>query len=180
MCVALLKHVRLQIMNVSLDDSTAVSYFTDMKTTLDAAEIKTTDFEWYVSDLETNYALDALPASTGWMSGQQLEEVLATPDLQFIWAIFSAFPRGTKFEVAEEPSADGNPQYWLNANLKPQLPGALFEVVSWDGSAILLVGVPEHSGLAFMHKYPQAKLHPAFLAECLPISRSSGAPTRWR
>ena len=151
-------------MNVALDDSSAVPYFTDMKAALDAAEIKTTEFDWYVSDLETNFTLDALPASAGWMTGQELAEVLATPDLQFIWAIFSAFPSGTSFEVPEEPCADGNPQYWSNANLKPQLPGALFEVVSWDSSATILVGVPEHSGLSFMHKYPQAKLHSAFLA----------------
>jgi hypothetical protein len=150
-------------MNVALDDPNAVPYFTDMKAALDAAEIEPTDFDWYVSDLETNYTVDALPASAGWMTGQELKEVLATPDLQFIWAIFSAFPSGTSFEVPEAPCADGNPQYWSNADLKPQLPGALFEVVSWDSSATLLVGVPEHSGFAFMQKYPQAKLHSAIL-----------------
>ena len=56
-------------MNVALDDSSSVPYFTDMKTTLDAAEIKTTDFDWYVSDLEVNFTIDALPASDGWMTG---------------------------------------------------------------------------------------------------------------
>ena len=150
-------------MNVALDDSSAVPYFTDMQATLCAAEIKTTDFDWYISDIETNQTLNALPASAGWMSGRELAEVLATPALQFIWAVFSAFPRGTSFEVLEEPCADGNSQYWSNVNLRPQLPEALFEVVSWDSSATILVGVPEHSGLAFMHKYPQAKLHSAFL-----------------
>jgi hypothetical protein len=151
-------------MNVALDDPNAVPYFTDMKTTLDAAGIKATDFDWYVSDLETNYSIDALPASAGWMTGQELEQALTAPGLQFIWAIFSAFPGGTSLDVPEEPCADGNPQYWTNANLKPQLPGALFEIVSWDSSAIILVGVPEHSGLAFMRRYSQAKLHSAFLA----------------
>ena len=151
-------------MNVALDDPNAVPYFTNMKTALDAAGIETMGFDWYVSDLETNYTLDALPASSGWMTGEELEVALATPNLQFIWAIFSAFPKGTKFEVPDEPCADGNPEYWSNANLKPQLPGSLFEVVSWDSSATILVGVPEHSGLAFMQEYPQAKLHAAFLS----------------
>lgn len=150
-------------MNVALDDLNAVPYFTDMKTVLDAAEINPTEFDWYVSDLETNYTVDVLPVNAGWMTGPELEEALATPDLQFVWAIFSAFPRGTHFEVREDPCADGNPQYWSNADLKPQLPGALFEVVSWDSSAIILVGVPEHSGIAFIKKYPQAKLHSTFL-----------------
>ena len=151
-------------MNVALDDFSAVPYFTDMNATFEAAEIKAADFDWYVSDLETNYALDALPASAGWMTGLELEEALAKPGLRFIWAILSAFPRGTSFEVPDEPCADGNPQYWSNPKLKPQLPGALFEVIAWDSSATILVGVPDHSGLAFMRRYPQAKLHSAFLA----------------
>jgi hypothetical protein len=151
-------------MNIALDDPNAVPYFTDMKATLAAAEIAATDFDWYVSDLETNYTLDALPASAGWMTGHDLEEALAMPGLQFIWAVLSAFPRGTSFEVPDEPCVDGNPQYWSNPSLKPQLPGALFEVVSWDSSATILVGVPDESGIAFMRRYPQAKLHSAFLA----------------
>jgi hypothetical protein len=68
-------------MNVALNDSSAVPYFTDMQATLCAAEIKTTDFDWYISDIETNRTLNALPASAGWMSGRELAEVLATPDL---------------------------------------------------------------------------------------------------
>ncbi|MFN7727199.1 MAG: hypothetical protein ACK5QH_19265 [Rubrivivax sp.] len=102
-------------MNVALDAPNAVPYFTDMKTTLDAAEIKTTDFDWYVSDLETNYSIDALPASAGWMTGQELEQALAAPGLQFIWAIFSAFPKGTRFEVLGEP-CDG--QFSVGVNMR--------------------------------------------------------------
>ena len=150
-------------MNVVLEDPKAVPYFTDMKATLQAAEIDPLNFEWYLSDLETNFTIDALPIRAGWMTGEEMQRALSKENLQFVWAVFSAFPRGMRFEVNDEPCADGNPRYWSDANLKPQLPGANFEVVSWDSSATLLVCVPEQSGLAFMRKYPQAKVHAAVL-----------------
>ena len=90
-----------------------------------------------------------------------MEAILKTEGLQFIWLVLSAFPLGKRIEVPHEPCADGNPRYWAEPELRPQLAGANFEIVSWDSSATLLVGVPEKFGNAFMNYFPQAKLHSA-------------------
>lgn len=129
-----------------------------MYKTLQDAGLSARDFDWYISDLETNLIISELRNGDDWISGDVLEHVLNTPGLQFIWAVFSAFAPGTGgFEVADPPSADGNGRYWRAPNVQPQLDGALFEIVCWDSSATLLIGLPEANQLLFLNTNPDAK-----------------------
>ena len=74
-------------------------------------------------------------------------------DIQFIWAVFSAFPVGTRFEVKEAPYIYDNPDYWNGSNPGPQLNEALFEIGCWDSSATILVGIKPEMAKNFKSVY---------------------------
>src|SRR5690606_31758162 len=120
-------------MNLILEKTSQVTFFTNMREVLEALGIKCSDYDWYVSDVETN----GYPFEEGWHSGEELESHIAGGNIQFIWAVFSAFPRGIRTEVNEVPYVEGNPDYWDGSDPRPQLEGANFEIACWDSSATI-------------------------------------------
>ena len=144
-------------MNLILEDCAQIPYFTNMRWVLDALELNAGDFDWFVSDIEHTGG-DAFCAEDHWISGNDLERALRNNDIQFIWAVFSAIPKGGPRPVIHEPPyADGNTAFWSDPSLRPQLTEALFEVVCWDSSATILVGLPEAALRQFCHRFPDAK-----------------------
>ena len=143
-------------MNVVLEHSDQVPWYTDIAATFAAMGVDPRDYEWYVSDVETNVSVPMLNEGDTWMTGDELASVLQK-SVQFIWAVFSAFPRGVRVEVDSAPSADGNPHFWRPPEVSPQLPGACFEVVCWDSSATILIGVSGEQAERFSRTYPDAK-----------------------
>lgn len=128
--------------NLILEHSSAVPYYTDMRRVMLALGISAKKFDWYISDIETNVG-ELFPIEDRWLEGESLQRILDEHEIQFIWAVFSAVPRGYRRDVKVAPFADGNRNYWNDADVKPQLPGALFEIAAWDSSATLFVGLPE-------------------------------------
>ncbi|MFG6430286.1 hypothetical protein [Roseateles sp. LYH14W] len=144
-------------MNLVLEKTSQVAWFTDVRAMLQALGLSASEFSWHVSDVETNRHPNNEPE--GWWTGAALERLLSQDGLQFIWGVFSAFPLGTRFDVTEPPFADGNQRLWTgSAALKPQLDGALFEIVCWDSSATLLIGISAEQAARFGQTYPDAKL----------------------
>ena len=150
-------------MNLILESSARVPYFTDMGACLKAAGIAVEDFDWYVSDCETNVTVPELSGGSRWFDGDELSRVLETDHLQFDWGVFSAVPRGMRYPVESDPFADGNPAYWQAGDIVPQLPGALFEIACWDSSATILVGLSREHAAAFLAAFPEA----------MPLSRAA-------
>lgn len=143
-------------MNVILEHSKQVNWYTDMAATFAATGVNPRRFDWYVSDVETNVSVARLSHGDTWIAGDELAALLETR-IQFIWAVFSAFPLGMRVAVDDAPFADGNPAFWQSPQVAPQLPGACFEVVCWDSSATILVGVSEAQAAAFSRTYSDAK-----------------------
>lgn len=144
-------------MNLILEKTDQVRLFTDMRTIFAAAEIKPQDYDWYVSDIETNFMPEGLGASDQWMSGEELASLIDKQEIQFIWAVFSAVPKGSRPMVSEPPYVEGNPGYWNGKDAVPQLEGALFEIACWDSSATILINLPEHAQCAFMANYTDTR-----------------------
>lgn len=136
-------------MNLILEKTDQVKYFTNMVEVFFALKIRCADYEWYVSDIETN----GHPIDQGWYSGSEIESLIQSNDIQFIWAVFSAFPLGTRFEVKEEPYIYDNPDYWNGSDPGPQLNDALFEIGCWDSSATILVGITLEQANNFKSAY---------------------------
>jgi hypothetical protein len=142
-------------MNLVLESPECVPFYTDMRSTLTAMGVEATAYDWFVSDVETNIAVPALADGDVWVTGDELSRMLSH-DIQFIWGVFSAVPRGTRFEVLVPPGADGNPSFWQPPAVRPQLEGACLEIVCWDSSATVLVGVSSVQAERFLATYPDA------------------------
>ena len=136
-------------MNLILEKTKQVKFFTNMREVFVALDIGCSDYDWYVSDLETN----GYPVAEGWHSGEELEITINQNDIQFIWAVFSAFPRGMRTEVKDQPYVYDNPTYWNGSEPTPQLKGAAFEIVCWDSSATILIGIQPKLANNFMAAY---------------------------
>lgn len=104
-----------------------------------ALKISCADYDWFISDIETNgYFI-----REGWHTGKSLEGFLTENSVQFIWAVFSAFPVGTEFYVEEYPYVEDNPDYWNHSNPETQIEGALFEIACWDSSGTIFISLPK-------------------------------------
>ena len=146
-------------MNLILEDSPRVPCFTDVAACLAALGVRAQDFDWLVSDLEANGPLPAalLSSRSAWVPGEALAQVL-TPGLQVNWGVFSAFPVGQRPVIADPPWADGNADFWTVPDMPVQAPGACFELVCWDSSATLLIGLSDEQAARFMQTHPEARL----------------------
>lgn len=139
-------------MNLILERTDKVRFFTNMREVVAALGISCSDYDWYVSDIETN----GFQFTEGWYPGNELEPRITNEDIQFIWAVFSAFPKGVKVDVRGAPYVDGNPHYWDSTEPGPQLDGASFEIACWDSSATILVGLDEEMAESYRSTFPDA------------------------
>ena len=76
-----------------------------------------------------------------WIEGKDLLRLLEKEDFQWIWGVFSAFPKKVLLEEVlkyEYPYADGYKGFWKNP-ITIQNPLAITEIVAWDGSLILAI-----------------------------------------
>lgn len=88
-----------------------------------------------------------------WVTGRELKLKINEFDYQFVWAVISAFPLGTQPRLSKKPYADGNPDFWKGIPEK-QLKDSLFEIICWDSSATLWIGLPEELGLKVLKNAP--------------------------
>ncbi|MGF1740905.1 hypothetical protein L4C34_07480 [Vibrio profundum] len=133
-------------MNYILTKCSKVDFYTSLVDISKWLEIDLRGFDWHISDIEG--AWDELD-DPSWFLGQDLHRKLQECDYQFSWAVVSAFPKGTKPFTTEEPFADGNVNLW-NGNAKKQLKNSLFEIVCFDSSATLFIGLPQYLAYRLM------------------------------
>lgn len=157
------------MVNLILEKTAQVTFFTEMRSVLSALGIRACDYDWYLSDVEINRNVDGFVVEDQWLSGNQLERLITTEEIQFIWAVFSAVPVGTRFDVPKAPFADGNSTFWHGVGGRPQLDGGLFEIVCWDSSATLLIGIDQEMADHFSAVYSDTRL----LFECNQASEGS-------
>lgn len=97
-----------------------------------------TNIECYPSDEEIVKILDN---EYCWIEGSGLLDLLAKEEFQWIWGVFSAFPKEIRLEEVlkyDYPYADGYKGFWENP-IALQHPLAVSEIVVWDGSLILVI-----------------------------------------
>ena len=136
-------------------------FFTDMRAVLAALGDHVAAHNWLITDYECNDYPDAAlftrePGNAVWTTGQALLDTVRLHDIQFIWGVFSAFPKYIPFErVAShpEPYADGYEGFW---NIQPsvQHPLATMEIVAWDSSLVLLISRDDTLVTRFRTHFP--------------------------
>lgn len=157
------------MVNLILEKTAQVRFFTEMRSVFSALGIRACDYDWYLSDVEINRNVDGFVVQDQWLPGTQLERLITTEDIQFIWAVFSAVPVGARFAVQKAPFADGNSTFWHGEGGRPQLDGSRFEIVCWDSSATLLIGIDQEMADHFCAVYSDARL----LFQCNQASKGS-------
>jgi hypothetical protein len=144
-------------MNLILEKTDQVRWFTNMREVFAAADIATQDYDWYVSDIETNWTPPGFSPVHQWFSGDELASFLREYEVQFIWAVFSAVPKGVRSAPSSTPYVEGNPSYWSGEEPDPQLDGALFEIACWDSSGTILINLPAPAAHAFQMRYTDTR-----------------------
>ncbi|WP_459211937.1 hypothetical protein [Aquimarina rhabdastrellae] len=139
-------------MNLILENTREVEYYTSLKIIEKWMEIELSDYDWHFSDIEGGWGIQ----DPSWITGQELKSKIHEYDYQFVWAVISAYPLGTKPKLNPNPYADGNPDFWT-ASAQKQLEDALFEIVCWDGSATLFIGLPDELGVKICKNAPGIK-----------------------
>ena len=144
-------------MNLILERTDSVPWFTNMQSVFCALGFSASDYDWFVSDIETNYYGDDFSSEDQWVVGEALERLITQNEVQFIWGVFSAFKKGTRFPVGNSPNVQDYAGYWSGVEVAPQLKEALFEIAAWDSSATILIGLPADAEEHFKVTYPDAK-----------------------
>ena len=145
------------MMNLILEKTDQVRWYTNMRDVFEAANIAPQDYDWYVSDVETNWRPPGFSPENRWMTGEDLADFLRAYEVQFIWAVFSAVPKGCRPTPGSPPYVEDNPRYWDGTEPGPQLGGALFEIACWDSSGTILIHLPERAIHAFVTRYPDTR-----------------------
>ena len=140
-------------MNLIQENTDQVRFYTSMLDVEAWLGISLSDFDWHIADIVGGWAGLSDPA---WVTGKELKATLAKQDYQFIWAVFSAFPAGTEPSLTDAPYADGNPDFW-NGSPSKQIPNSVFEIVCWDSSATLFIGLPDELGKSVLTNAPGVK-----------------------
>ena len=76
-----------------------------------------------------------------WIEGKDLLQLLNKEDFQWIWGVFSAFPKNIELKEIlkhNSPYADGYKGFWTNP-ITLQHPLAVTEITAWDGLTILVI-----------------------------------------
>ncbi len=97
-----------------------------------------TNIECYPSDEEIAKTLDN---EYCWIAGGDLVQLLDKEEFQWIWGVFSAFPKEIELKEVlkyDYPYADGYKGFWENP-ITVQHPLAISEIVAWDGLIILVI-----------------------------------------
>jgi hypothetical protein len=137
-------------MNLIQENTKDVKWFTSMREVEKWMEINFEDYDWHFSDVESEWTPLEDPR---WVTGRELKLKINEFDYQFVWAVISAFPLGTQPRLSKKPYADGNPDFWKGIPEK-QLKDSLFEIICWDSSATLWIGLPEELGLKVLKNAP--------------------------
>jgi len=145
-------------MNFIQEKAKDIRFYTSMKDVEQWLQINLKNFDWHISDIDGGWEGINDPC---WVKGEDLEKKLSEYDYQFVWAVFSAFPKNTTPLLSDAPYADGNEEFW-KGNPEKQLEESVFEIVCWDSSATLFIGLSEvlsqnlqrnASGIKNLNKY---------------------------
>ena len=119
-------------------------------------------YNWLISSYDCNcYPDDRISYENDftWISGSDLLSILDQHEIQFIWGVFSAFPKEIALDnilAYKLPYADGYTGFWHNP-ISLQHPLAVMELVPWDSSLFLLISKDDETISKFIAAFPEAK-----------------------
>jgi hypothetical protein len=143
-------------MNLILENSKYVEYYTDLcKLFNNIPEL--IQYNYLISDIEFNHCSDSrLHKNPVIIDGKVLFEIVKKEDIQFNWAVLSAFKSKIESNPVKVPFADGNSTFW-QGHPKPQAPGAEFEIVCWDSASTFFINMHNDITEKLLKLFPDIK-----------------------
>lgn len=116
---------------------------------------------WLISDRECSHYPDErieVRSEYNWLNGKELLDIISTHQIQFIWAVFSGFPKSVHFDAVMEYDLPdhGYAGYWENP-ISIQHPLADMEIAAWDSSYTTLISKNCTFIKAFATYFPQCE-----------------------
>ncbi len=120
------------------------------------------DYNWLISNYECNiYPSKKIPFDKEivFIEGEELEQIVTSHEIQFIWGVFSGFKKEISLESILEypiPFADGNKAIW-NSDICTQNPLADIEIIAWDSTLAVVVSKEDKFIETIKKNYPTAR-----------------------
>lgn len=142
--------------NLILESEPSIRYYTNMHGMMEILGWKICrQHRWLVNHIERND--DDTFADPSVFAGAELERWLREhPYEQYIWGVFSAFAPDAEIDLSILPDAE-SPDFW-QPNAQPQHPQALFEIVCWDSTCTLFIGLPDKLAQRVVAAFPQCRM----------------------
>ena len=138
-------------------------YYTDLKKVFDSIGNIQKQYNWLITDCDC-YPADPRTAAIlqdeyCWISGENLTDLVNNENFQWIWAVLSAFDKGTSLSDVlryDLPYADGYEGFW-KLPLTIQHPLARIEIVPWDSSLTLIFSDDKSVIDSFTKAFPESE-----------------------
>lgn len=139
-------------------------FYTHMSQVFSAINDAQLDYNWLITDVQCNIPtpIEKQCDELGycWISGADLTNLVEQDDIQWIWAVFSGFPKEVPLEDVLKhqplPLADSYSGFWENP-ISIQHPLAEVEIVPWDSSLTLVISKNEKLVSDFRKAYPKSQ-----------------------
>ena len=138
-------------------------YYTYLKKLFDSIDNRQLAYNWLITDCvcyPDNPKTDAmLSKDYCWISGEDLTDLVAQEDFQWIWAVLSAFDKSVtladvlKYDL---PQAEDYSGFWSKP-ISMQHPLARIEIVPWDSSMTMIFSDDKNIIDSFRSAYPQSE-----------------------
>ena len=146
-----------------LIDRNTHEYYTYMSIVFQAIKNKQTQYNWLISDCEC-YPLDEeidqlLNQEYCWLSGEELTELVAKEDFQWIWGALCGFEKDIPLDEILKfplPSAQDYNGYYNNP-ISLQHPLSSLEIIPCDSSYTLLISKDKTIIDRYLSEYPKAE-----------------------
>ncbi|BCJ94243.1 hypothetical protein acsn021_18120 [Anaerocolumna cellulosilytica] len=136
--------------------------YTHLKGIFDGINNVQRGYNWLITDCEcctinADYSKRIFQYGTyGWLSGEELTDMVNKEDFQWVWGVLSAFNKEISLEEILKyslPYADGYKGFWENP-ISIQHPLAHMELVPWDSSCTIIICKDDRITESFMKSYP--------------------------
>jgi len=141
--------------NLILEKSKYIKYYTYLKRTFANIE-EFRDIKWLISGIKTNLLIPGLNLDEDIeiIGSDLLEKINGMEhEPQWIWAVLSGFKKNQTIQKFCSPLADGNSRYW-KSGVTPEMPCAITEIVCWDSSCTLFIGIDDGVAEKLYNLYP--------------------------
>ena len=136
--------------NLILDGEPSIRYYTNMHWMMEILSWETCRRHHIERNDDTPFADPSV------FNGAELERWLREhPHEQYIWGVFSAFAPDAEIDLSVLPDAE-SPDFW-QPNAQPQHPQALFEIVCWDSTCTLFIGLPDKLAQRVVAEFPECR-----------------------